>query len=86
MKFEGWRKAAYNAGGWFRQVEKGALLFMRNWHTTEIREAAERRPKAASAPSTVGISKRPGGEGEGRRGGGARGEGGGGEGASCPRD
>ena len=41
---------------------------MRNWHETEIRKAAERRAKAAAAPSTVGISKRPGGGGRGRRG------------------
>ena len=77
MKFEGWRKAAQKAGRWFRRVEKGAELLMRNWHETEKRIAAERRAKAAAAPSTVGISKRPGGEGRG---------GGGGGGTSCPRD
>ena len=49
---------------------------MQNWHETERRKAAERRAKAAAAPSTVGISKRPGGGGEGGRGG----MGGGGEG------
>ena len=75
MKFEGWRKAAQEAGRWFRLVEEGAEVFMRNWHETERGKAAERRVKAAAAPSTVGISKRPGG-------GGGRGEGG----ASCPRD
>ena len=49
---------------------------MRNWHETERRKAAERRAKASTAQSTVGISKRPGGGG---RGGGWRwGEGGGG--------
>ena len=64
MKFEGWRKAAQKAGRWFRRVEEGAELFMRNWHETERRTAAERRAKAAAAPSTVSISKRPGG-GEG---------------------
>ena len=62
MKFEGWRKAAQKAGRWFRRVEEGAELFMRNWHKRERRKAAERRAKAAAAPSTVGISKRPGGE------------------------
>ena len=73
MKFEGWRKAAQKAGRWFRRVEEGAE-FMRDWHETERRKAAERRAKAAAAPSTVGISMRPG---EGGRGG---------RGASCPRD
>ena len=82
MKFEGWRKAAQKAGRWFRRVEEGAELFMRNWHETERRKAAERRAKAAAAPSTVGISKRPG---EKERGGGRGGRGGEG-GASCPRD
>ena len=43
MKFEGWRKAAQKAGRWFRRVEEGAELFMRNWHETERRKAAERR-------------------------------------------
>ena len=71
MKFEGWRKAVQKAGRWFRRIEEGAELLMRNWHETERRKAAERHAKAAAAPSTVGISKRPGG---GRRG------------ASCPRD
>ena len=70
MKFEGWRKAAHKTGRWFRRVEEGAELFMRNWHETEKRKAAERRAKAAAAPSTVGISKRPGGGG---RAGGGRG-------------
>ena len=40
-------------------------MFMRNWHETERRKAAERRAKAAAAPSTVGISKWPGGGGRG---------------------
>ena len=71
LKLEGWRKAAQKAGRWFRRVEEGAELFMRKWHETERRKAAERRAKTAAAPSTVGISKREGG-GEG--------------GASCPRD
>ena len=63
MKFEGWRKAAQKAGRWFRRVEEGAeLFFLRNWHETERRKAAERRAKATPAPSTVVISKRPGGE------------------------
>ena len=67
-KFEGWRKAAQKAGRWFRRVEDGAELFiMRRWHETERRRAAERHAKAAAAPSTVGISKRPGGGGEGGR-------------------
>ena len=30
MRFEGWRKAAQKAGRWFRRVEEGAELFMRN--------------------------------------------------------
>ena len=71
MKFEGWRKAAQKAGRWFRRVEEGAELFMRNGHETEGRKAAERRAKAAAAPSTVGIFERPGG---------------GGRGGGCPRD
>ena len=79
MKFEGWRKAAQKAGRWFRRVEEGAELFMRNWHETERRKAAEHRAKAAAAPSTVGLSKRPGGGGRGE---GGRREGG----TSCPRD
>ena len=64
MKFEGWRKTAQKAGRWFRRVEEGAELFMRNWHETERRKAAERRAKAAAAPFTVGISKRPRGGGQ----------------------
>ena len=30
MKFEGWRKAAQKDGRWFRRVEEGVELFMRN--------------------------------------------------------
>ena len=83
MKFEEWRKTAQKAGRWFRRVEEGAELFMRNCHGTDRRKAAERRAKAAAAPFTVGISKRPGGGGRGgerggdwvRGGGGGRGEG-----------
>ena len=70
MKFEAWRKAAQKAGRWFRRVDEGAELFMRNCHETERRKAAERRAKTAAAPSTVGIPKRPEG---GRRGGGGKG-------------
>ena len=61
---------------------------MRNWQDTERCRAAERHAKAAAAPSTVGISKRPRG---GRRGGrgrseGERGEGGnGGRGGVMPK-
>ena len=69
MKFKGWRKAVQKAGRWFRRLEEGAELFMQNWHETERRKAAERRAKTAAAPSTVGISKRPGGGGKGGRGG-----------------
>ena len=72
MHFEGWQKAAQMAGRWFRRVEEEAELFMRNWHETQRRKAAERRAKAAAAPSTVGISKRPGGGEEGRGGEGGR--------------
>ena len=82
MNFEGWRKAAQKTGRWFRRVEEGAELFMRNWHETERRKAAERRAKDAAAPSTVG----PGG---GRTGGGERGEGGkggGGRGGVMPKE
>ena len=68
MKFEGWRKAAQKAGRWFRRVEEGAELFMQNWHETERRKSAERRAKAAAAPSTVGISKPPGGGEKRKRG------------------
>ena len=64
---------------------------MRKWRDTERCRAAERHAKAAAAPSTVGIYKRPV---EGRKGGvggrteGERGEtaGEGGDGASYPRD
>ena len=63
MKLERWRKAAEKAGRWFQRVEDGAELFMRKWHEAERRRAAERHAKAAAAPSTVGISKRPGGGG-----------------------
>ena len=42
---------------------------MRKWHDTERRKAAERRAKAAAAPSTVCISKRPGEGGRGDKGG-----------------
>ena len=41
---------------------------MRNWHGTDRREAAERSAKAAAAPSTVPISKRPPGGRAGRSG------------------
>ena len=67
MKFERWRKATQKAGRWFRRVEEEAELFMRNWHAKERRKVAERRAKAAAAPSTVGISKRPKGGGRGGR-------------------
>ena len=67
MKFEGWRKAVQKAGRWFRRVEEGDEFFMRNWHETKRRKAAERRAKAAAAPSTVGISKQPGDGGAGVR-------------------
>ena len=59
MKFEGWRKAVQKAGRWFRRIEEGAELLMRNWHETERRKAAERHAKAAAALSTVGISEQP---------------------------
>ena len=68
-------KTAQKAGRWFRRVEEGAELFMRNWHEKERRKAAERRAKAAAAPSTVGISKRPGRGGRGAEGGGEKGGG-----------
>ena len=84
MKFEGWRKAAQKASKWFRRVEEGAGLNMWNWHQPERHKAAERRAKAAAAPSIVGISKRPGGE-EGKGGGGGRGEGGKGRGGTGGR-
>ena len=69
MKFEGWRKDAQKAGRWFRRVEEGAESFMRIWHDTERCRAAQRHAKAAAAPSTVGISRRPGGGKRGERGG-----------------
>ena len=69
IMFEGWRKASQKAGRWFRRVEEGAESFMRKLHDAEICRAAERHPKAAAAPSTVGIFERPGGGGEGGRGG-----------------
>ena len=59
---------------WLRRVEKGAESVMRKCLDTERCRAAEKKSKAAAAPSTVGISNRPGG---GRRGGrGGRGMGG----------
>ena len=80
-KLEWWRKDAQKAGRWFRRVEEGAESFMWKWHDTERCRAAERHAKAAAAPSSVGISMRPGG---GRRGGRReRGRGEGGGGASC---
>ena len=47
IKFKGWREAAQKAGRWFRRVEEGAELFMRNWHEKERREDAERLANAA---------------------------------------
>ena len=76
-KFEKWRKAAKKAGRLFRQADEGAELFIiQKWHKTERRKAAERRAKAAEAPSTVGISKRLGKGGRGGRGEGGMGGGG----------
>ena len=85
-KFEGWRKAAKKAGKWFGRVEEGAEPFMRKWHDAERCRAAERHAKAAAAPSTVGISKRPWRRGEGGGGGVWRGDGRGKGGASLQRD
>ena len=48
-----------------RRLEEGAELFIREWHETERRKVADRRAKAAAAPFTIGISKRPGGGGRG---------------------
>ena len=69
IKFQGWRKAAQNAGRWFRRVEDGAgaEAFMRTWHDAKSCRAAEQHAKAAAAPFTIGISTRRGGGGEGRR-------------------
>ena len=62
MKFEGWRKVAQKADRRFRRVDEGAESFiMRKWHGAERYNDAERRAKAAAVPSTVGLSKRPGG-------------------------
>ena len=58
-------------------VEEGPETFMRKWHDAERCKAAERHAKAAAVASTVGISKRP--RGEGRASGGWRGGGGEGE-------
>ena len=82
MKLDRWRKAAQKAGKSFRRVE-GAELFMRIMHEAERRRAAERHAKAASAPSTVGILKRPGRRGKGR--GAEKGGLGGGGRASCQK-
>ena len=74
-KFEGWRKAAQKAGRWFRRVEEGAELFMRNWLTrrdAELQSDAQ-RPRQRHPPS-ASLSGR--GEGGGGDGGGGRGEGG----------
>ena len=49
IKFEGSRKAAQKVGRWFRQVEGGVELFMRTWHETERRRAAERHKGRGSA-------------------------------------
>ena len=76
MKFEGWRKAAQKANRWFRRVEEGAELFMRNWHETERHKAAERRATLRQRhPPSASLS----GRGEGEGGGGEEGR------ASCPR-
>ena len=73
MKFEGWRKAAQKAGRWFRRVEEGTKLFMRNWHETERRKAAERRERLRQRhPPLASLS----GRGKGRGIGGAGGRGG----------
>ena len=63
MKFAGWRKAAPKTGRWFRRIEDKAEIFLRKWHETERRRATD--AKAAAAPSTVDISRRPE-EGRGR--------------------
>ena len=78
MKLEGWRKAAQKAGRWFRRVEEEAESFVWKRHDAERCKAAERHAKAAAAPSTVGISKRLTGGGNGAReeGGGQGGKGG----------
>ena len=57
MKLEGWRKAAQKAGRCFRRVEEGAELFMRIWHETERRKAAERRAQAAAAAAAAALGK-----------------------------
>ena len=59
---------------------------MRNLHDTERCRAAERHAKAAAAPSTDGISKRPGvGEAAGVREAGGGMEGSGGKGGVMPK-
>ena len=87
IKLEGRRKAAREAGRWFRRVE-GAEACMRNWHDAESCRAAGRQAKDAAVPRTVGTNTRRGGVGGGRGGEGNGGRGGreprGGEGASCP--
>ena len=79
-KFEGWRKAAQTAGRWFRRVEEGAELFMRNpmkrrdakLHS-DGQKLKQRHPPSASLS---GRGEGRGGRGEGGRGGGAGGKGG----------
>ena len=88
MKLDGWRKAARKGGRWFRRVEEGAQLFMRNRHETERRKAGERRAKAAAGPSTADMSTQLEGGGmgeEGREGGEGGGRGRGGKGGVMPK-
>ena len=71
INFEEWRKAAQKAGRWFRREwRREQRRSYGNGMTRRIGNL-QNHEKAATAPSTVGISKRSGG---GRRGG--RGEGG----------
>ena len=65
IKFESWRMAAQKAGIYYRRVEERAELSMRERHVTEKRRATDRHAKAVAAPSTAGISSRPGGGGRG---------------------
>ena len=74
MKFEGWRKAAQKAGIWFRRVEEGAELFMRDWHKTDRHKAAERRAKTLRQRHPPSASSSGPGQGEMGRGGGGVGE------------
>ena len=80
IKLEGWREAAQKTGRWFRRVEEGAEVFMREWHNIkdEKEASAERHRTAATATKPLTPRAQNGREEEGAKGGrGGRGDEGG---------